>query len=317
MIMVAISTSDTALKDLELIPDDSIHHEAPNISALAKDCCSGNSNTPFSIAQPQEQTRSQEQAPFQELPAAPQEGPFFSDDDLLSLNCGRKPRHVAIIPDANRRWAQAHCLPFVNGYLEGAQTLIRTALAAKEMGIPVVSVYSFSTENWKRPKDQIQMLMQLFDVHLNFYADSLVKADIRLQIIGDVAQLPLFLQKTIVEVTERTASGKSLDLVLAMNYGGRDELVRAFRKLAAMYRDENLKEISEETVSEALDTHHLPDPDLVIRTGGEERLSNFLLWQSFYAEVYTDPAQWPDFSPHHFLRAILAYQSRTRRYGGN
>jgi undecaprenyl diphosphate synthase len=124
------------------------------------------------------------------------------------------------------------------------------------------------------------------------------------------------LQKTIQEVTAKTASGASLDLVLAMNYGGRNELVRAFRKLATMYREDSVNEISEEAVSRALDTHLLPDPDLVIRTGGEERLSNFLLWQSFYAEVYTDPALWPDFSPHHLLRAVVAYQSRTRRYGG-
>ncbi len=247
---------------------------------------------------------------------APQEGPFFTDADLVCLHGNRLPRHVAIIPDANRRWAQAHCLPFVNGYLEGCQTLIKTALAAKELGIPILSVYSFSTENWKRPEDQIQMLMQLFDVHLNFYADSLVKADIRLQIIGDVARLPTFLQNTIEEVTRKTADGRSLDLVLAMNYGGRDELVRAFRKLATLYRDADIKEISEETVSRALDTHRLPDPDLVIRTGGEERLSNFLLWQSGYSEVYTDLAQWPDFSPHHLLRAVLTYQSRARRYGG-
>lgn len=248
---------------------------------------------------------------------APQEGPFFTDVELKALQRSPKPRHVAIIPDANRRWAQAHCLPFVNGYLEGAQTLIKTALAAKELQIPVLSVYSFSTENWKRPEDQVQMLMQLFDVHLNFYADSLVKADIKLQIIGDIARLPIFLQKTIEEVTKKTEEGTSLDLVLAMNYGGRDELVRAFRKLATKYRNSDIKEISEETVSEALDTYRLPDPDLVIRTGGEERLSNFLLWQSFYAEVYTDSAQWPDFSPHHLLQAILTYQSRARRYGGS
>ncbi len=247
---------------------------------------------------------------------APQEGPFFTEADVESLQYSRLPKHVAIIPDANRRWAQAHCLPFVNGYLEGAQTLIRSALAAKELGISVLSVYSFSTENWKRPEDQIQMLMQLFDVHLNFYADALVSSDIRLKIIGDVERLPPFLQKTIDEVVAKTSSGKSLELVLAMNYGGRDELVRAFRKLATMYRGDDIKEISEESVSQALDTHLLPDPDLVIRTGGEERHSNFLLWQSFYAEVYTDPSPWPDFSPHHLLRAVTAYQSRTRRYGG-
>jgi undecaprenyl diphosphate synthase len=248
---------------------------------------------------------------------APQEGPFFTESDLAPLHRERVPRHVAIIPDANRRWARDHCVPFVNGYLEGAQTLIRTALSAKELGIEFLSVYSFSTENWKRPEDQVQMLMQLFDVHLNFYADSLVSSDIRLQIIGDIAKLPPFLQKTIDEVTERTSSGKSLALVLAMNYGGRDELVRAFRKLAAKYHSENLSEISEEVVSQALDTYRLPDPDLLIRTGGEERLSNFLLWQSFYAEVYTDSAQWPDFTPRHLLQALLDYQTRTRHFGGN
>ena len=248
--------------------------------------------------------------------AAPQEGPFFTESDLSVLRQERIPKHVAIIPDANRRWAQDHCLPFVNGCLEGAQTLIRTALAAKELGIEFLSVYSFSTENWKRPEDQVQMLMQLFDVHLNFYADSLVNSDIRLQVIGDIARLPSFLQKTIEEVTAKTASGRSLTLVLAMNYGGRDELVRAFRKLAAKYHSENLSEISEEIVSQALDTYRLPDPDLLIRTGGEKRLSNFLLWQSFYSEMYTDPAQWPDFTPHHLLQALLAYQTRTRRFGG-
>ena len=247
---------------------------------------------------------------------APQQGPYFTEPDLASLHSRPIPKHVAIIPDANRRWAQDHCLPFVNGYLEGAQTLIRSALAAKELGIEVLSVYSFSTENWKRPEDQVQMLMQLFDVHLNFYADSLVSSDIRLQFIGDVAKLPPFLQKTIEEVTAKTASGKSLALVLAMNYGGRDELVRAFRKLAAKYHSENIAEISEEVVSQALDTYRLPDPDLLIRTGGEERLSNFLLWQSFYAEVYTDPAQWPDFTPRHLLQALQSYQSRNRRFGG-
>lgn len=247
---------------------------------------------------------------------APQQGPYFTESDLASLHSRPIPKHVAIIPDANRRWAQDHCLPFVNGYLEGAQTLIRSALAAKELGIEVLSVYSFSTENWKRPEDQVQMLMQLFDVHLNFYADSLVSSDIRLQIIGDIARLPPFLQKTIEEVTAKTASGTSLALVLAMNYGGRDELVRAFRKLAAQYHSDNIAEISEEVVSQALDTYRLPDPDLLIRTGGEERLSNFLLWQSFYAEVYTDPAQWPDFTPRHLLQALQSYQSRNRRFGG-
>jgi undecaprenyl diphosphate synthase len=246
---------------------------------------------------------------------SPQEGPFFSEEDLALLR--RRPRHIAIIPDANRRWAKKHHLPSVNGYLQGAQTLIKTALAAKELSIPVLTVYSFSTENWRRPEDEISTVMRLFDMHLNFYADSLVKANIRLKVIGDLVNLPPFLQKTIDIVTQQTAGGNSLDLVLAMNYGGRNELVRAFRKLAALYPTDDLKNISEETVSRALDTHHWPDPDLVIRTGGDQRLSNFLLWQCSYAEVYTDPTLWPDFSPHHLLEAALVYQTRVRRCGGD
>jgi undecaprenyl diphosphate synthase len=162
----------------------------------------------------------------------------------------------------------------------------------------------------------MSLVMKLFDVHLNFYADSLVKANIRLHIIGDIEKLPPFLQKTIERVTKQTALGTSLDLVLAMNYGGRDELVRAFRKLATLYQTDVIKNISEETVSRALDTHPWPDPDLIIRTSGEQRLSNFLLWQSSYAEVYTESIQWPNFTPSHLLQAIVAYQTRKRRHGG-
>lgn len=248
-----------------------------------------------------------------ELAPLPQEGPFFTQEELLSIQV--KPRHVAIIPDGNRRWAGEHNVPFVNGYLEGAQTLIKTALAAKELGICVLTVYSFSTENWKRPKDETETLMRLFDIHLRFYAESLVNTNIRLHIIGNIGKLPKFLQQTIQEVSERTASGTALDLVLAMNYGGRDELVRAFQKLVTLY-PHTIQEISEDDISKALDTSRWPDPDLVIRTSGEQRLSNFLLWQCSYAEVYTDSAQWPDFSSHHLLRAVATYQTRSRRRGG-
>lgn len=247
---------------------------------------------------------------------ATQEGPYFSEDDFACLQTANLPKHIAIIPDGNRRWAGEMQMPYVNGYIEGAQILIRTALAAKELSIPVLTAYSFSTENWTRPEDEISLVMKLFDVHLNFYAASLVKANIRLHIIGDIARLPLFLRETIERVTQQTASGTSLDLVLAMNYGGRNELVRAFRKLAALYQNGSVSSISEETVSQALDTHPWPDPDLIIRTSGEQRLSNFLLWQSSYAEVYTDAVHWPKFTPQHLLQAIVAYQTRRRRHGG-
>ncbi len=247
---------------------------------------------------------------------APQEGPYFTEDDFACLKAAPLPKHIAIIPDGNRRWAEKEHVPYINGYIKGAQTLIQTALAAKELSIPVITVYSFSTENWTRPQDEIHLVMKLFDLHLNFYADSLVKANIRLHIIGDIARLPLFLQETIARVMHQTASGTSLDLVLAMNYGGRNELVRAFRKLAELYQHGMVDTISEEAVSKALDTHPWPDPDLLIRTSGEQRLSNFLLWQSSYAEMYTDEESWPNFTPQHLLHAVVAYQSRQRRHGG-
>lgn len=244
----------------------------------------------------------------------PKEESFFSPTELESVL--HRPKHIAIIPDGNRRWAHDHNVPFVKGYLEGAQTIRQTALAAKELGIPVVTVYSFSTENWKRPPEETSTLMRLFDIHLNYYAESLSHAGIRLHVIGDIANLPKFLQATIKHVAQKTASGKALDLVFAMNYGGRDELVRAFKKLVTLYLEGNLSTISEETISKALDTSLWPDPDLIIRTSGEHRLSNFLLWQSNYAEVFIDPDLWPDFTPKNLLNAVLSFQSRQRRAGG-
>jgi undecaprenyl diphosphate synthase len=242
------------------------------------------------------------------------EGPFFSKAELSSLN--NPPKHIAIIPDGNRRWAHEHNVPYVKGYLEGAQTIKEIALAAKELGINVLTIYSFSTENWKRPPEESSTVMRLFDIHLKYYAESLSHAGIRLHVIGDILNLPKFLQTTIKNVCQKTASGSSLDLVFAMNYGGRDEIVRAFKKLFTLYHEGKLPTISEETISKALDTSLWPDPDLIIRTSGEQRLSNFLLWQSNYAEVFIDPVLWPDFTPKNLLNATLSYQSRKRRGGG-
>ena len=242
-----------------------------------------------------------------------QQKPFFSQTELDTLLSHNLPKHVAIIPDGNRRWAIHHNEPYITAYTKGAQTLITIALAAKEIGIPVLTIYSFSTENWKRSQQEAEMFLQLFDTHLSFYAQSLVESDIRLHFIGNTSALPPFLQKTIEHVTMVTAPGKALDIVFALNYGGRDEIVRAIKKVISTQN----QDISEQTISQSLDTAKWPDPDLVIRTSGEQRLSNFLLWQSSYAETYTDPTLWIDFSPHNFLSAIKEYQSRTRRRGGN
>jgi len=247
--------------------------------------------------------------------AASQRGPFFTEHDLHDLDPLLLPNHIAIIPDGNRRWAGEHNVPFVNGYLEGAQTLIKTALAAKELGVKTLTIFSFSTENWKRPEEERSTLFRLVDIHLKFYTKALVESNIRLHIIGNIKKLPKFLQETIHKVSRKTAKGTDLDLLLAINYGGRDELVRAFQKLIFLYGADP-HNISEEAISQALDTSQWPDPDLIIRTSGEQRLSNFLLWQSSYAEVYIDKSYWPAFSPHHFLHALMSYQNRVRRRGG-
>ena len=251
---------------------------------------------------------------LEKQPPRSKDGPFFTEEELLSIT--HRPKHIAIIPDGNRRWSHQHNVPYVKGYLEGAQTIKETALAAKELSISVMTVYSFSTENWNRPPEETSTLMRLFDIHLNYYAESLSHAGIRLHVIGDIPNLPKFLQATIKNVSQKTSSGTALDLVFAMNYGGRDELVRAFKKLITLYHEGKLSSISEETISKALDTSLWPDPDLIIRTSGEQRLSNFLLWQSNYAEVHTDDAFWPDFTPKNLFNAVLSFQSRKRRCGG-
>lgn len=224
------------------------------------------------------------------------------------------PRHVGIIPDGNRRWAKELALPFFEGYLRGSHTLIKTALTAKALHIPFLTVFTFSTENWKRPQQEKTFLWELFDAHLRSYKDPLVQSDIKLSTIGKKDSLPLDLQKTIHEVEQATQQCSSLTLILAMNYGGRDEILRALHKFLSL---EQKKKIDETTFGSFLDTHLWPDPDLIIRTGGEQRLSNFLLWQSSYAELYVEKKYWPDFSPTTFIKALDDFQKRSRRHGGD
>jgi undecaprenyl diphosphate synthase len=243
-----------------------------------------------------------------------QKMPFFTTEEKDSLHI--LPRHIAIIPDGNRRWAIGRGESFMNGYLVGAQRLLETTLAAKELGISVVTFFAFSTENWKRPDAEVDMFLSLLNDHLLHYEQSLRDQDIRFCIIGNREKLPSYLQETIDFVTQSTSSGKSLDLVYALNYGGRDELVRTVRKIVAQYNARNITDIDEQTINENLDTHSWPDPDLVIRTSGEQRLSNFMLWQCSYSEHFMEPVCWPDFSTNHLLSVLRTYQMRKRRYGG-
>lgn len=243
---------------------------------------------------------------------------FFSPHELALLDQTRIPRHVAIAMDGNRRWAKKRFLPAVAGHWKGADALMRTVRAASSLGIKVLTVYSFSTENWNRSPDEVHELMHLFKVYLKRQRESMIKEGVRLGAIGDISRFPQEVQEVLQESKEATAGGDKIELVLALNYGGRDELKRA---VVALVEDVEKGRISKNEVSESLiarylDTAAWGDPDLLIRTSGEYRLSNFLLWQLSYAEVYFTQTLWPDFKPRDLLAAVLDYQQRSRRLGG-
>ncbi|MDB6081040.1 MAG: uppS [Chlamydiia bacterium] len=243
---------------------------------------------------------------------------FFSEETLQDLSKATIPHHIAIIPDGNRRWAKGHFLEVTEGYLQGAETLITIIQAAKEIGVKVLTVFSFSTENWLRPKPEIDAVMKIMEEYLKNYQEKLMAMSIRFNVIGNTDLLPQSLINVINETKTLTQEGTKFDLILAMNYGGRDEIIRATKKIATDYKENKilLHDLTENTFSAHLDTSKWPDPDLIIRTSGEKRISNFLLWQSSYAEIYIEKATWPDFTPHHLLSAVLDYQSRDRRRGG-
>ena len=249
---------------------------------------------------------------------APQQGPYFTESDLASLHSRPIPKHVAIIPDANRRWAQDHCLPFVNGYLEGAQTLIRSALAAKELGIEVLSVYSFSTENWKRPCAEVSLLMKLIAEYLDSDMEEMHVNNVQIRFIGKIDELSEVLQHKIEQAQNLTKNNSGLILNLAVNYGGRAELVQAVQILVQQATAGLIKpeDITENSIQQYLYTADIPDPDLLIRPSGDFRLSNFLLWQCAYTEFWFTDLNWPDFTPETLVQAILDFQKRDRRFGG-
>ncbi len=224
------------------------------------------------------------------------------------------PYHVAIIPDGNRRWAAKRFLPKEMGHMVGYDRVVSIVQAAKQIGIKAITLFAFSTENWKRPDDEIAHLMKLTEEYLTSYQQKLIEEGIRLSAIGNLEKLPKSVRAALNETIEKTKTCTDFDLILAINYGGRDELVRAVAKIVEKQIEPS--KISETMITEHLDTKSFPDPDLVIRTSGESRLSNFLLWQSSYAEVYIETASWPDYTPEHLLAAVRDYQRRERRLGG-
>ncbi|MEN8257700.1 MAG: isoprenyl transferase [Thermodesulfobacteriota bacterium] len=227
------------------------------------------------------------------------------------------PTHIAIIMDGNGRWAQAQGLIRLMGHKAGVKAVKKIVEAGREMAIPVLTLYAFSTENWNRPNDEVSGLMLLLKNYLKSELDSMLKNDIQLRAIGDLKRLPTDVYEVLSETIDRTKNNNSLILNLALNYGGRSELTQAIKAIGHKLKNGQLQEedISEELISSHLYTHGLPDPDLLIRTGGEARLSNFLLWQTSYAEIYFTDTPWPDFTKKSLQEAIVHYQQRQRRFG--
>lgn len=228
------------------------------------------------------------------------------------------PAHIAIIMDGNGRWAKKRALPRVAGHHEGMKTVKKITRCASDLGVRALTVYAFSTENWKRPQDEVDFLMRLPVEFLNTFLPELVERNVRVQMIGEPETLPKHTQGALYEAVEQTKNNTGLILNFALNYGSRDEIVRAIQAIAAKVATGELaaEAITEDCVTAHLMTAHLPEPDLLIRTSGEERLSNFMLWQLAYTEFWFTDTLWPDFNEQHLLDAIMSFQKRHRRYGG-
>ena len=228
------------------------------------------------------------------------------------------PRHVAIILDGNGRWAKAKHMPRNYGHVQGAKTVEVICEEAYRMGIQYLTVYAFSTENWNRPRDEVDALMKLLRDYMKNCLKTAEKNRMCVRVIGEKTGLDEDIQERIAELEEATKDNDGLHFQIAINYGGRDEIVRAVRKMAWKVAAGEMApdEVSEETISSLLDTSGVPEPDLLIRTCGEQRISNFLLWQLAYTEFYVTPVPWPDFTKEELIKAVEAYNQRDRRYGG-
>lgn len=236
-----------------------------------------------------------------------------ANDDKIKII----PDHVAIIMDGNGRWARQRGLPRIAGHKQGMDNVKRIVEVANSYQIKVLTMYAFSTENWKRPEQEVNYLMKLPNDFLNMYLPDLIEENVRVQMIGHFEQLPSHTKKAVRRAIDQTKHNTGLILNIAMNYGGRSEMVEVVKSISEDVRQNqiDLDQIDESLINDRLFTSHLPDPDLLIRTSGEIRLSNFLLWQLAYTEFWFTEAYWPSFSEREFKEALLAYQERKRRYG--
>ncbi len=228
------------------------------------------------------------------------------------------PQHVAIILDGNGRWAKKRGMPRNYGHAQGAKNVEKICEEAWRMGIKYLTVYAFSTENWNRPQNEVDALMKLLRNYMKTCLKTAAQNDMKVRVIGDITRLDEDIQKRILELEEATKDNGGLNFQIAINYGSRDEMIRAMKKLSddCMKGSVKVEDITEELFSDYLDTKGIPDPDLLIRTSGELRLSNFLLWQLAYAEFYFTDVPWPDFTKKELEKAVVQYNSRDRRYGG-
>jgi undecaprenyl diphosphate synthase len=227
------------------------------------------------------------------------------------------PAHVAVIMDGNGRWAKQRSLPRVEGHRRGVESVRAIVRAAGEAGIKYLTLYAFSVENWNRPKDEVDTLMKYLARFLKTEIGELNRSNVRLEVIGQIYRLPEYVQAQLARTREALSRNNGLTLILALSYGGRQEIVEAVRSIASKVKQGRLEaaEINEQIIAQHLDTHQYPDPDLLIRTSGEMRVSNFMLWQISYAEFLVTPTLWPDFRKAEFFAALEDYTRRHRRFG--
>ncbi len=238
---------------------------------------------------------------------------------MSNINPEKLPKHVAIIMDGNGRWAKNRALNRIRGHENGINSVRDVVRTSREIGIRYLTLYAFSEENWKRPKHEVDALMNLLKRFLKKELDEMLENGIRFQTIGRSSKLPEDVQRLLSETSDKTSQNKDMVLNLALSYGGRQEILDAIQKISRRVESRGLRpeEITQQTISDSLYTAGIPDPDLLIRTSGEYRISNFLLWQIAYAEIYITPTLWPDFRKEEYLSAIEAFQKRKRRFGAS
>ena len=245
--------------------------------------------------------------------------PWGRNETIMEASKENMPRHIAIIMDGNRRWAKAQGKSASYGHKEGAKTLEKIVRYANKIGLEYITVYAFSTENWKRAEEEVKALMMLLQNYLDEYSKRADTENIRVKILGDISALSEGMQKSILKCMERTKDNTGVTFNIALNYGGRDEIIKAIKQIAKQVKEEKLliDNISEDIVADNLYTKGMPDPDLLIRTSGELRLSNFLPWQLVYSEFLFIDKNWPEFTEQDLDMAILEYEKRTRKFGAN